>query len=50
MLSTVPPGGGERADEYIYDPNDPVPSLGGNNLAIASLLERKSGAKPDRSK
>ena len=30
----MPPGGGERADEYIYDPNDPVPSLGGNNLAI----------------
>jgi hypothetical protein len=32
-LSTVPPNL-EQADTYIYDPNDPVPSLGGNNLAI----------------
>jgi len=33
MLSTIPPGG-ERADTYVYDPDDPVPSLGGNNLTI----------------
>jgi hypothetical protein len=32
-LSTVPPGD-EPPDEYTYDPNDPVPSLGGNNLTI----------------
>jgi uncharacterized protein len=32
-LSTVPPDL-EQADIYTYDPNDPVPSLGGNNLAI----------------
>ena len=32
-LSTVPPDG-ERPDTYTYDPNDPVPSLGGNNLAL----------------
>ncbi len=32
-LSTVPPDA-ERPDSYVYDPNDPVPSLGGNNLAI----------------
>lgn len=32
-LSTVPPDA-ERADAYVYDPDDPVPSLGGNNLAI----------------
>ncbi|MEW6296939.1 MAG: CocE/NonD family hydrolase [Thermodesulfobacteriota bacterium] len=32
-LSTVPPGR-EPADTYVYDPNDPVPSLGGNNLTI----------------
>ncbi len=30
---TVPPAD-ERADTYVYDPNDPVPTLGGNNLAI----------------
>jgi putative CocE/NonD family hydrolase len=33
VLSTVPPDA-ERPDTYAYDPNDPVPSLGGNNLAI----------------
>ena len=33
-LSTVPPGD-EPSDVYSYDPNDPVPSLGGNNLTIS---------------
>ena len=32
-LSSVPPGQ-EPADQYTYDPDDPVPSLGGNNLTI----------------
>jgi putative CocE/NonD family hydrolase len=32
-ITTVPPSG-EPPDTYVYDPNDPVPSLGGNNLAI----------------
>jgi uncharacterized protein len=32
-LSTGPPHN-QRADTYLYDPNDPVPSLGGNNLTI----------------
>ena len=32
-LSTTPPLA-EPADTYTYDPDDPVPSLGGNNLAI----------------
>lgn len=33
VLSTTPPGD-EPADTYTYDPNDPVPSLGGHNLSI----------------
>jgi len=33
MLSTVPRSA-ERVDEFVYDPDDPVPSLGGTNLAI----------------
>ena len=33
-LSTVPPGD-EPSDTYIYDPDNPVPSLGGNNLTIS---------------
>ncbi|MFP6815622.1 MAG: CocE/NonD family hydrolase [Pseudomonadales bacterium] len=32
-LETTPPGD-EPADTYLYDPEDPVPSLGGNNLTI----------------
>ena len=32
-LSTVPPAD-EPPEEYTYDPDDPVPSLGGNNLTI----------------
>ncbi|HJU28024.1 MAG TPA: CocE/NonD family hydrolase, partial [Candidatus Binataceae bacterium] len=32
-LSTTPPDV-EPADNYVYDPNDPVPTLGGDNLAI----------------
>ena len=33
LLSTVPPGN-ERPDIFDYDPADPVPTLGGNNLII----------------
>ncbi len=32
-LSTVPPGG-EPADSFTYDPNDPAPTLGGHNLTL----------------
>lgn len=32
-LSTSPPGD-EPPDNYLYDPNDPVPTLGGNTLII----------------
>ena len=34
-LSTVPPAD-EPTDRYTYDPDDPVPSLGGANLTIPS--------------
>lgn len=32
-LSTVPPSQ-EQVDTYVYDPDNPVPSLGGNNLTV----------------
>src|SRR5215216_6734900 len=32
-LSTVPPED-EPADAYVYDPDDPVPTLAGNNLTL----------------
>ncbi len=31
VLSPQPPGAGEAPDSYIYDPADPVPTLGGNH-------------------
>ena len=44
LLPTAPPAAaavapGSAADDdeftsYVYDPNDPVPSVGGNNLEI----------------
>ena len=37
-LSTVPPGD-EHSDAYTYDPDAPVPSLGGNNLTIPLGVE-----------
>lgn len=47
-LSTVPPDD-EPADTYTYDPEDPVPSLGGNNLAIPLGVEdqRPVEGRPD---
>ena len=33
-LSTVPPDTNEPQDEFIYDPADPAPTLGGNTLII----------------
>ena len=36
-----PPGNGEPADRYSYDPEDPVPTIGGNN----SVLTMTQGAQ-----
>lgn len=33
-LNPAEPTGAVRADSYIYDPNDPVPTLGGNTLHV----------------
>ena len=33
-LSTVPPEANEPQDQFIYDPADPAPTLGGNTLII----------------
>jgi hypothetical protein len=46
-LSTEPPAGAEGPASYAYDPRDPVPTLGGNTLFIASgpTDHRKADAK-----
>ena len=36
LLDVAPPGDDLKRDEFSYDPADPVPSLGGNNLVGAS--------------
>ncbi|MBA4387500.1 MAG: hypothetical protein C0404_05925 [Verrucomicrobia bacterium] len=33
LLSDEPPGSGEGADMYAYDPNDPTPAFGGSRFA-----------------
>ena len=33
-LSAEPPEGAENPDSYVYDPDNPVPSKGGNTLSI----------------
>lgn len=35
-LNPAASAGAESADSYLYDPNDPVPTLGGNTLNIAN--------------
>src|SRR6185312_16122854 len=49
-LSPEPPGE-EPADTYTYDPNDPVPTVGGNTLGLGALPgvydQRSVEARPD---
>jgi putative CocE/NonD family hydrolase len=47
-LSTVPPED-ESSDAYSYDPNDPVPTLGGNNLSLplGVMDQRPVERRPD---
>jgi putative CocE/NonD family hydrolase len=40
-LGLDPPANGEPADSYLYDPEDPVPTIGGNN----SVLTMTQGAE-----
>jgi uncharacterized protein len=35
-LSRAAPSGGEHPDSFLYDPADPVPTMGGNTLFIVS--------------
>lgn len=39
-LSTAAPDGEELADQYVYDPSNPVPTSGGNNLVGAPIGPR----------
>ena len=47
-LSTAPPAD-EQPDRFTYDPGDPVPSLGGQNLTIALGVadQRPTEERPD---
>jgi putative CocE/NonD family hydrolase len=40
-LSTEPPSAGEHADRYVSDPQDPVPTVGGNN-SVATMMANSS--------
>jgi predicted acyl esterase len=48
-LSSTAPGSKDAALTYTYDPGDPVPTVGGNNLTLPSgpLDQRRLGDRPD---
>jgi uncharacterized protein len=45
-LSVEPPGPSERPDRYDYDPDDPVPTLGGNNSLLTMMRGAELGVVP----
>lgn len=49
VLSEKPPGGNESVDTYLYDPKNPVPTIGGANLNIKKgpMDQRAVGARKD---
>lgn len=48
-LSLEPPAGNEPADAFAYDPLNPVPTLGGNNLGLSlgAFNQSKVEDRPD---
>ncbi|MBR2425631.1 MAG: CocE/NonD family hydrolase [Lentisphaeria bacterium] len=49
MLSTQPPGDQELPDRFIYDPENPVPTNGGNNLLFLPAGQHKQNELETRS-
>ena len=39
-LTSAPPSAGEGATTFVFDPNDPVPTIGGNTSSEAGLMLR----------
>ncbi len=49
MLSRTEPAAEEAARTYVYDPNDPVPTIGGRNLYIAAgPMDQRPAEPPTR--
>ena len=48
-LSTELPAGLERPDFFSYDPEDPVPTIGGNNLLFLPAGQRRQNELEERS-
>jgi putative CocE/NonD family hydrolase len=46
MLSRDAPPGDEPADRYTYDPNDPVPTIGGNNSVLTMTQGAQTPIRP----
>jgi predicted acyl esterase len=48
-LDAKPPESSEGADTYVYDPRDPVPTMGGNNLmmALGPMDQREVSSRGD---
>ena len=45
VLSREPCAGDEPADSYVYDPSDPVPTVGGATFLPGPLVSHNAGAK-----
>ena len=48
-LGLDPPASGEPADRYAYDPEDPVPTIGGNN-SVLTMTQGAADADPARAR
>jgi hypothetical protein len=44
-LSLEKPAAGDPPDSYLYDPRNPVPTIGGNMSSLAGLMPRPEGAR-----
>jgi uncharacterized protein len=47
VLTTEPPGD-ERADQFVYDPNDPAPTIGGPTSLPSRMMKPNSGPLDQR--
>ncbi len=45
-LDTEPPRPGEQSDRYAYDPENPVPTIGGNNSVLTMTQGAQSPVRP----
>lgn len=48
VLALAPPTGDEPGDAYVFDPTDPVPTVGGSTFLPGAAVSHNAGAKDQR--